>query len=94
MPKLTPDQMVSIKAVAPFEIAEAMALWLERVRAEAKDTPMVLRTDLTPEDMDDVLFGDESSCNGLGTPWPLDAERPKEFGERTAFAIFTLLKEI
>lgn len=82
--RLTPDQMVSIKAVAPFEVAEAMALWTTRARASMPDR------ELTADDEE----ASKAWANGLGPPTPLMSETAREFGERAAFAIFTLLKEI
>lgn len=82
--RLTPDQMVAVKAVAPFEVAEAMALWTVRARA---DMP---HRELTADDEE----ASQAWANGLGPPTPLMTESAREFGERAAFAIFTLLKEI
>lgn len=86
--RLTPDQMVTVKAIAPFEVAEAMALWAQRVRADA-DAFAPDRA-LTEEDEQ----ASRGWANGLGVPIPYIDETNQAYGERVAFAIFTLLKEI
>lgn len=84
---LTPDQMVSIKAVAPFEIAEAMVLWSERAEA-----------DLAAFGVENPCHCDIAEsfkwANGLGLPHKVGDETREAFGLRVATAIFTLLKEI
>lgn len=86
--RLTPDQMVSVKAVAPFEIALVFKLWAEMMQVEAH------RQGFKPDHVCNIDIDANGTCNGLGAPWPHRGERSSEFGERAAFAIFTLLKEI
>lgn len=81
MAQLTPDQMVAPKAIAPYEVALAFKLWSERARAEG---------DASSFPLNDAEF----DCGGLGAPWPMREERPADFGERVAAALFTLIKEI
>lgn len=86
--RLTPEQMVTVKAIAPFEVAEAMALWAERARADA---------DAHAPDRELTMDDEQASrgwANGLGAPMPYSDETHQAYGERVAFAIFTLLKEI
>lgn len=88
MAKLTPDQMVIPKGIAPFEVALAFQLWNERMIRDAAahgDT-------LGPDSEGHIIDG--HSADGLGPPWPLLDERPAEYGERVAAALFTLIKEI
>lgn len=98
--RLTPDQMVTVKAIAPFEIAEAMALWAERYKAEHDADLAAINARRRWGDYvspyPQPVFEEKmmAMCGGLGTPWQLAAESHKSYGERVAFAIFTLLKEI
>jgi len=82
--KLTADQMVAPKAIAPFEAAEAFKLWSERWNQRA------------PEWTHDSPWSEwaAASLDGLGPPFRLEAERDNEFGERCAVALFTLIMEI
>lgn len=86
--KLTPNQMVSPKAIAPFEAAEAFKLWNERLVADAS------RMGIAQAGVDDWGVIHREACEGLGPPWPMFGERPSDFGERCAVALFTLIKEI
>lgn len=79
--KLTPEKMVAPKAIAPFEAALAFQLWTERTSATVKDHHH--HRDELPE-----------ICGGLGPSYRLQDERPADFGERCAVALFTLIKEI
>lgn len=88
--KLTPDQMVTVKAIAPFEIAEAMAFWCYRARRDLDAWVEANGREMTARDEPDS----SGWAGGLGPPCPTEGERPREFGERCAAAIFTLLKEI
>lgn len=88
---LTPEQMVMPKAFAPFEVAECFARWNELMRAEAKAQGADL--DKVGED-DPSIIVIPAVCDGLGPPWPLLGERPSDFGERCAVALFHLIKEI
>lgn len=90
MATLTADQMVSPKAVAPFEAALAFQLWQEKFIAEAHAQGV-------PADGDEAegaMIITAEICDRLGPPFPLLSERPAEWGERAAAALFTLLKEI
>lgn len=85
--RLTPDQMVRVKAIAPFEIAEAMVLWSERAEADYQALHVV-----NPCDCD--IAESMAWANGLGLPFQVNGETREAFGLRVATAIFTLLKEI
>lgn len=87
---LTPEQMVMPKAIAPFEAAECFARWHDLMIAEARSQNTTLDQAATEGDL--VVVRDV--CGGLGPPWPLLGERPSDFGERCAVALFTLIKEI
>lgn len=100
MGSLTPEQMVKVVALAPFEIAEAIALWADRYKAEHDAEIERIRArrargefvgaDAQPAFEEKMM----AMCGGLGTPWQLAAETHTAYGERCAAAIFTLLKEI
>ncbi len=79
--KLTPNDMVRPKGIAPFEAALAFQLWIERTSAALQDHHH--HRDELPE-----------ICGGLGPSYRLQDERPTEYGERCAVALFTLIKEI
>lgn len=87
---LTPEQMVMPKAFAPFEVAECFQRWNESMQAEALTQGTTLKQ--AAEEGDLIVTLDV--CNGLGPPWPMLGERPADFGERCAVALFTLIKEI
>lgn len=88
MAKLTPAQMIAPKAIAPCEAAHAFKLWHERMMADAAD-----QGDTLDESSEGHII-DQHSAGGLGPPWPLQQERPLEYGERVAAALFTLIMEI
>lgn len=88
MAKLTPEQMVIPKGMAPFEVALAFQLWHERLMNEAS----AQGTDLEDPDVPMIITAD--IIGGLGPPWPMLGESPQEYGERVAAALFTLIKEI
>ena len=88
--KFSPDEMVSPKAIAPYEAALAFKLWNESMQAEALTQGTTLKQAASEGDL--IVTADV--CNGLGPPWPLLNERPADFGERCAVALFTLIKEI
>lgn len=90
MVSLTPDQMVIPKAIAPYEVGLAFKLWAESMAAEALTQGTTLRQASTEGDL--IVVPD--CCNGLGPPWLMVGERPADFGERCAVALFTLIKEI
>lgn len=90
MVSLTPEQMVCPKAIAPYEAGLAFKLWSESMAAEALSQGTTLRQAETEGDLIVTL----DCCNGLGPPWPMLGERPADFGERCAVALFTLIKEI
>lgn len=82
-PPLTPDQMVAVRAFAPFEVAEVFALWAARVREDLGDR------DATPELEPEA----RTWCGGLGPPVCMN-ETPEAFGLRCATALFYLIKEV
>lgn len=88
MEKLTPGEMVAPKAIADFEVALAFKLWNERLIADAAQQ----NAGLAPDDEGPIIDG--NSCGGLGPMWPLLDERPSEYGERVAIALFSLIKKI
>lgn len=85
-----PDaDMVAIKAIAGFELAEIFAEWARREDAE--------RGTFQGPELD--------RCDGLGPPWRIFqriggalvfewGETPEAFGERIAKGILKLLKEV
>ncbi len=100
MAQLTAEQMVKVVALAPFEVAMAMALWAERYKAEhdsdiAEAAARRGRGEVVAP-LAAPLFEEQmmAMCGGLGTPWQLAAETHVAYGERVAAAIFTLIKEI
>lgn len=88
MAQLTPGEMVAPKAIAPYEVALAFKLWQERMIADAVAQGATLEAD------DEGHIIDQHSAGGLGPPWALTGERPTEYGERVAAALFTLIMEI
>lgn len=87
--KFSPEEMVSPKAIAPYEAAMAFKLWNERMQAEAQ------AQGLSEDDVaEGALIVTQDIIGGLGPPWPMLNERPADFGERAALALFTLIKEI
>lgn len=80
---LTPEQMVSVRAFAPFEVAECFALWAAMAREELGDR--FPSRDLEPEAM--------TWCGGLGPPVAMN-ETPEAFGLRCATALFHLIKKV
>lgn len=90
MAQLSPGDMVAPKAIAPYEVALAFKLWAESMAAEALTQGTTLKQAAAEGDLIVTL----DCCNGLGPPWQLLDERPTEYGERVAAALFTLIKEI
>ena len=84
---LTPEQMVTMKGFAPFEVVEAMALWAMRAQDDAN--AHAPDRELTEADTAIAM----TWANGLGPPCKTD-ETPEAFGLRVATALFTLIKEI
>ena len=85
---LTPQQMVEVRAFAPFEIVEVMKEWLERWGAAMAADQFHLMDD------DQAIEFMRTACDGLGAPYQSRAETREQFGIRVATAIFTLIKEI
>lgn len=78
MAELTPEQMTTVKAVAPFEIADIFAEWARRDEAsEALG-----------------FESQSERCGGLGPPWPMISETPEDYGRRVAAVFIQLLKEV
>ena len=86
--RLSPEMMVKVRAIAPFELALALQAWTERARADA-DAAVGDRM-LTPED-ETISRG---WCDGYGPPCPLASETARDFGERAVAAIDHFMKEI
>ena len=83
--KFSPDEMVSPKAIAPFEAAMALKLWSDRVNASAAGLPASAYAD--PQDALKL-------ADGLGPVNPVKGETSREWADRVTFALFTLIKEI
>lgn len=87
MAKLTPEQMVIAKGIAPFEVQHAMALWAKEARDDAE-------RHAGERELND---GDEEAsrawARGFGPPCPLQNESNRDFGLRCAEALFFYLKE-
>lgn len=81
----SPDEMVSPKAIAPFEAAMALKLWSDRVNAS-----MAGRLPLEFADPQKAL----ALADGLGPVNPVQGETSREWADRATFALFTLIKEI
>lgn len=83
--KFSPEEMVSPKAIAPFEAAMALTLWSNRVNADA-------------ENLSSAECMDPEAClklaGGLGPINPVRGETSREWADRVTFALFTLIKEI
>lgn len=88
-PKLTPEQMVSPRAFAPFEVAEVFAEWGRQSRAHLEAFQAEHGHYPTGSEVEALEW-----CNGLGPSLPIVGETNREFGERAALALFTLIKEI
>jgi len=77
--------MVRPKAIAPFEAQHAFAAWAERWADEsakiflAREEPWETQA--------------RAAVMGFGPPFPLDNERPTDFGLRAAAALFHFIKE-
>lgn len=85
---LTPQQMVEVRAFAPFEIVEVMKEWHARWDQTRKDACLSTLSDAEAAII--LLTG----MDGLGAPYRCAFETAEEFGQRVATAIFTLIKEI
>lgn len=85
---LTPQQMVEVRAFAPFEIVEVMKEWCCRWSTECS-----IHSFATMHDEHAQRFM-EIACDGLGAPVRHTGETSEEYGLRIATAIFTLIKEI
>lgn len=80
---LTPEQMVSVRAFAPFEVADVFAAWAEMARQELGD-----RVPLPSMEAEAMTW-----CGGLGPPVCMN-ETPEAFGLRCATALFYLIKKV
>ncbi len=89
MARLTPDQMVDVKAMAPFELAEIFTEWDRRWTVDAAGPSMQGR--MTTEEWKAAA---NATCNGLGPPFRFHHEDPTDYGQRIAAGIITLLKEV
>lgn len=89
MAKLTPEQMVIPKGIAPFEVQHAMALWAKEAREAADAHVETLGRGLDPDD--EAVA--RSWARGFGPPCPLTNESNRDFGLRCAEALFFYLKE-
>lgn len=80
MAQLTDQDMMAVKAIAPFEVAEIFAEWARRWdQLGAETDPAKVRATVA-----------------MGRPErnTRDRETPEQFGHRVAVALFTLLKEV
>lgn len=89
MAKLTPEQMVSPKGIAPFEVQHAMALWAKEARDDADAFCAATGGGLEPHHEE----ASKSWARGFGPPCPLKNESNRDFGLRCAEALFFYLKE-
>lgn len=80
---LTPEQMVAVRAFAPFEVADVFSHWAEWAREELGDREAL--PGMEPEAM--------TWCGGLGPPVCMN-ETPEAFGLRCATALFHLIKKV
>lgn len=83
MALLDDDQMVTIHAIAPFEIAHAFQAWSNVSTDEAAE-----RGFDWPPSRNALLL-----CGGLGPPVPVADESHEEFGLRMAAGLMHFLKE-
>ena len=89
MTPLTPEQMVAVKAIAPFEVQHALAAWADAARRDLDAHVERLGRELTVGDEVDA----RTWADGHGPPCPMEGERSLEFGLRAATALFHYLKE-
>lgn len=89
MAKLTPEQMVIAKGIAPFEVQHAMALWAKEARDDVDAHVANFGRDITADDEGIA----RSWARGFGPPCPLKNESNRDFGLRCAEALFFYLKE-
>lgn len=85
--KLTPGEMVGPKAIAPFEALEAFKLWDERWNA----TDLGPLETMTWQEREAAIM---AAADGLGPPNKQPHETTREWAERSAVALFTLIMEI
>lgn len=88
--KLTPEQMVMPKALAPFEVAECFAEWANRCRVDLDS--FITAHGRYPAEAEEPST--MAWANGLGPCLPVAGETNREYGDRCALALFTLIKEI
>lgn len=94
-PLFTPEEMVSVRAFAPFEVQECIALWAKRYEEDRI-------ADEADPDVRSKIIADENffrarrdaRVGGLGGPFRCHDETPENFGIRVAAAIFRLIKEV
>lgn len=85
---LSAEDKVSVRAFAPFEVADVMSLWSERYDLETADKgPESSWCTCRPEYL-------SQTCEGLGPPFRYGTETARDFGWRVAAAIHHLIKEI
>jgi len=84
--QLKPEDMVKVRALAPFEIAEAIALWT----AEDANEPEAY-DGLNGARLEAAVL---ERCRGLGPARKTMFETDRQYGERVATAIVHYLKEI
>lgn len=80
---LTPEQMVAVRAFAPFEMVEVFVLWGEMMEQELQGL-----------DVFEQIPTPAKVCGGLGPPSPMLDETLQAFGLRCATALFHLIKKV
>lgn len=83
MAGLSDDEMVKVTAVAPFEVANAFAVWSR----EAANWAVLSNAGWPPNE------AATAACDGRGPPFPLPNETHDEFGLRMAAGLMHFLKE-
>lgn len=83
---ISPADMVRPKAIAPFEAQHAFAAWAERWADESAAIFLAGHEKPWEEQA-------RAAVLGFGPPFPLERERPTDFGLRAAAALFHFIKE-
>ena len=81
--ELTPGEMVQARAIAPFEVEALVRDWAQDAFTWAVEHGVQPR--------DQALL---EMHDGAGPPWPVETETARDYGQRFAVALFTLIKEI
>ncbi len=83
---LDDKEFMSVKGIAPFEVALIFQEWWTQAQASMRD--------VNPgAPMDWSAFA-AWLCDGRGPPQPLNGETPADFGRRMARGLYLYLKEV